>query len=66
MGYAPKVVDVFWYECFKPGTVKAVERRFRNYRVSVKESGCIESMEAFEQIWNRVLTLLSLHKCLTQ
>ena len=55
-----------WWSTFKPGTVRALERRLNMHERAVKAGLHVDTMTAFEQLQRRVNAMLTIHKVLSQ
>ena len=64
--YVASMSKCGWWSTFKPGTVRALERRLNMHETAVKAGLDVDTMTAFEQLQRRVNALLTIHKVLSQ
>ena len=64
--YTDKLSEVHWYEQFKTGTVKALERRLNQHVHTVGSCMHIDVMEAYKSMRERVSALLGFYKSIAQ
>lgn len=64
--YVSKMCSPRWYETFRTGTIKALERRLANHSAKVACEMHLDTITAFRQLSARIAALLALHKALLQ